>query len=98
MSDRSTVLDTRVAVPATGAGHPDAPPMDDSTPAHVAPQRPQFETSVWRSTQLVPQMERPGVVHAHRYEEHVEIPGGQAVPHAPQFIGSLASDTHVPAD
>ncbi len=70
-----------------------APPVHTAV-VHGFVQLPQCATSVWRSTQLVPQAVSP-VPHVHVPAVHVD-PVEHAVPHAPQCAGSDCMSTHVP--
>jgi hypothetical protein len=75
-----------------------APVAQISLAAHVLPQAPQLEPSVWVVTQLPLQRVHPAAhVAAHVEELHVDVAfatAGHPTPHAPQFCGSLERSTH----
>jgi hypothetical protein len=67
-------------------------------PPHTTPQAPQLAESRVRSTQLWPHAEYGGVqppTHAPAWQKAAAL--GQALPQAPQFRGSLASERQTPS-
>src|SRR5262249_22526178 len=72
------------------------PPAQPSPAPQVWPQVPQFLLSVVLSTQLLPQIERPGrQVALHRPPEQARLPV-HVMPQPPQFRGSLTVAMQAP--
>jgi hypothetical protein len=72
-------------------------PPEQLVPARQAfPHWPQFDASVWRSTQDCEPAQAVGAVagHAHEPPTQTSFVSGQMCPHVPQFAGSVARATH----
>src|SRR6516165_177635 len=75
-------------------------PFTHERPMHDFPHMLQFASSAWRSTHL-PEQFVFGAAHIppHMLDMHVAVPpsgSGHALPHPPQFFGSVTVSTHIP--
>ena len=83
---------------AKPAGQTHFEATQERPPPHTTPQAPQLAESLVRSTQLWPQAEKGGVqppTHDPAWQKPALL--GQALPQAPQFCGSLASERQTPS-